>query len=297
MNLLKPQTWIILFIGIFPLLSLSIESSPDKSQLFQAWYAEQIIPGQLNPEKPMESTKVYGILYNFMYGEDQLTVPEASRIPSVLKNLAAQPIINNLQTTPTVSESETQHRVRFFEDPQNGLGISQSKAMKGFEKGLIQVTSVACLKNVTEPGSSHLASQLFLSDSFRNQIMPGRKSWDGGKNLPLCERVDFKYLFYFHKTFLYCMESQILDAEEASFLQLWNISNGLIAQGLTNHIFYNHLLASFQETPQGLRVAINVFVRGLGGAGLPKKIVHGELLGRQELIIRELEKNLANTSQ
>lgn len=290
----KFQINIKLIILIFTCpFSLFANSNSVISKTFSNWYEQQAIPGVFDSTKRENSTKVYSLLDNFLYNEQELTIDEIKNIPVVLKKTASKTILKELENTVPFNNCRAQHEVIFFEPPQKGIGISSSVAMKGFEKGLVQVMSTACLKNIRGSDISHRASQLILSESFRNQIMPGRNSWNSNTPESICERLEITYFLTFTKTFLYCMSHQVLNIDGASFVQTWNETNGLFAEGMTSPIFYNHFIASFQETEEGLKIAINIFVRGLGGAGVPKGILQKQLLNRQELMIKELQNNLS----
>lgn len=266
-----------------------------KHSELESWYESTSIPGEFNVSAPEEAKKVYRELNRFLYDGGGLSPEEVAQIPSHLKQSALEAVKTALQQNDTCTPH---HHVEFFDD-NSLLKLPASKALKGFEKGLVRIESVGCIKTNNFPEAHSRAALALWDPEFRKKAIPDiKQAWLTLDNpQQLCERMELKVGPFNLGTSIYCMESQLHHSDNAAYMQIWSVANGSRRDGMTLPIFYNQLVGVFQKIPSGLHVTINGYIRGFGSSGAPKSQMRSLLMKQQESLWKSLEQHLKNTQQ
>lgn len=272
--------------------SISQASPNNETTLIEAfdhWLQQTIIPGNFNLLNPNKNSKVYQELFSFLYYNKDLTQEEIWKIPYVLQNRLEERERQFLKAEPK-ENCEATHSIQFI-TPETSLNISNSKTMIGFERGIAQVETTACLTGDTTQPLELIAGQAIWDPQFRLRALKYTENvWtDPIDRNRLCEKLNFKFGFFNIGTSNYCIEAQSFNYRNVLFMKIWIVSNKLKVDGVTLPVFFNEQLISLQRTRTGLLMHFNTYIRGLGGENVPKQILKSLLTDQQNEFIKQLE--------
>jgi hypothetical protein len=285
----------IYLIPVFILLYNVLVLASDRQaaiQSFDLWSQKTKVPGSYDSKNPEQSTKVYKELFRFLYAGKDLTSEEIVGIPKILQARLEAKERLVLKEEPK-ENCETSHLFQFI-NSKTRLGISNSATMIGFEDGLANMETTACLSVDSKERLVVGALEAIWNPQFRRRALKYAEDvwFNPSDQNQLCEKQSFSFAFFDIGTSIYCMEKQNLAQQDISFINMWIVSNKLKAEGASLPIAFNQQLISFQRTKTGLFMHFNSYIRGFHAAGAPQNILKQALEEQQNELIQQLQEQL-----